>query len=78
MNIGAQTDPPTQNHRKGKKNGAQPPLPATSKKTSRIHLGSKSDGGVFFFPSKCKTIRPGAVKGSKTDPKRDQKANANK
>ena len=42
----------------------------------------KSAGGFLFFiflffPSSVKTIRPGAVKGQKTDPERDQKANAN-
>ena len=65
-----------------------PPLPATPSKIHRIRLvGSKSAGSRVFvvvvvvvvvvFSSKCKTIRPGTVKGSKTDPKRDQKANAN-
>ena len=62
-----------------------PPLPATPSKIHRIRLvGSKSAGGRVFvvvvvvaFSSKCKTIRPGTVKGSKTDPKRDQKANTN-
>ena len=47
------------------KSQAQPPLPAASWKTSRTCLmGLKSAGGFFSPPSE--TIRPGAVKGPKT------------
>ena len=77
-NIAAQTEPPfSQNHRKGKRTEPNPPLPAVFRKTSKTHLaGLKSTGG-FFFSSKCKTVKPGAVRRAKTDPERSQKANTN-
>ena len=54
-----------------------PPLPAASRKTSRNHMvGLQSAEDFCSLSSKCKTIRPGTVKGPKIDPERDQKANA--
>ena len=55
------------------------PLPGAFSRTCL--LGFKSEGGCFiffnFFSSKCKKIRCETVKGSKTNPERDHKANAN-
>ena len=74
VNIVAHTETlSSQNLRKGKKNWAQIPLPRASRKTSRTPLAGLVSR--LFFP-KCETIRPRAVKTTKTDPERDQKGNA--
>ena len=78
----AQTWPPSsQNHREGEKPNLPPPPPACSIQENQQKLLSqfKSAGGLLFllFFSPSETIRPGAVKGPETDPKRDHKANPN-
>ena len=68
--------PSLRNHRKGKKNEAQFPLPPGPEETCKTCLvGLKSTGGFFFF-FKSKKIRPGAVRKPK-NPERSQKVNTN-
>ena len=80
VNIGAQTETPMQNHRKKKKNRAKPPLLTTTRRLADPLGGfivSRRYWVFFLFSSKYKTIRPGAVKESKTEPERNKKATAN-
>ena len=53
------------------------PQPAAARKTTRTCLAALKSAGGFFFSFPSETIRPGAVKGLETDPKREHKANLN-
>ena len=63
-------------HSKGKvKNVIQLPSACSIQEDQQNPPGRFKVSRRLFYSSKCKTIRPGSVKGSKTGPERDQKAN---
>ena len=64
MNITAQT---SQNRMKGKK-GSLAPSACSIQEDQQNSLGRFKGSRRALFSPKCETVRPGAVKGPKTDP----------